>query len=196
MTTAFKPNPAGPDRIVLAGFMGSGKTTVGRRLAERLGWRFLDLDREIERRDGRSVPAIFAHAGENGGEPYFRKQESAVLAELLSERRVVLALGGGAPEDPGNRQLLERTPRTMVVYLHAPLETLLERCRTDAARPETTHRPLLVEADTRFRTRHPIYELMATHRVETATLDPEQTVAAILRAVENRVVESSEAEGS
>ncbi len=169
----------GLDRIVLAGFMGSGKTTVGARLAERLGWDFLDLDREIERRDGRSVPGIFAESGE----AHFRRLETAALAESLREPRTVLALGGGAPEIAANRLLLEQTPRAAVVYLYAPLATLLERCRKDAARPESVGRPLLVEAQGRFQARHPIYERMAAHRIETAALDQEQTVAAILRAL-------------
>jgi shikimate kinase len=171
-----------PGRIVLAGFMGSGKTTVGARLAERLGWRFLDLDREIERRDGRGVPDIFAESGE----AHFRRLETAALAELLREPRTVLALGGGAPEIPANRLLLEQTQHTAVVYLHAPLATLLERCGKDAARPELVGRPLLAEAEIRFQVRHPIYEGMAAYRIETATLDPEQTVAAILAALQSR----------
>ena len=81
------PKPDTLDRIVLTGFMGSGKSTAGAVLAERLGWRFLDLDHEIEARDGRSVPQIFAEHGE----PHFRHIESATLASLLGERRVVPA---------------------------------------------------------------------------------------------------------
>ena len=69
----------GVDRIVLTGFMGSGKTSVGRVLAERLGWRFLDLDAEIERRNGRTVPQVFAESGES----HFRHLETAALAGLL-----------------------------------------------------------------------------------------------------------------
>jgi hypothetical protein len=71
--------PAGIDRIVLTGFMGSGKTTAGRLLAQRLGWRLLDLDNEIERREGRSVPQIFAESGE----AHFRRAEAAALASVL-----------------------------------------------------------------------------------------------------------------
>ena len=75
-----------PRRLVcLTGFMGSGKSTIGPLLAERLGWRFLDLDVEIERRDGSTVARIFAE----NGEPHFRKLEAAALAELLGRRRVV-----------------------------------------------------------------------------------------------------------
>jgi shikimate kinase len=114
----------GVDRLVLAGFMGSGKTTIGALLAERLGWKFLDLDVEIERRAGRRVPQIFAESGE----AQFRRMEASALASVLGRRRLVLALGGGAPEELGNRLLLEQTPHTAVIYLAAPFATLVERC--------------------------------------------------------------------
>jgi shikimate kinase len=157
--------------------MGSGKTTTGGLLAQRLGWRFLDLDHEIERRDGRTVATIFAE----DGEAYFRRLETASLASLLGERNLVLALGGGAPDDLGNRLLLEQTPRTAVVYLSAPLEVMVERCRRD-----TTPRPLLDEADTLFVHRRHIYERIASHTVETSKIDAEGTVSAILAALESR----------
>ena len=169
----------GVDRIVLTGFMGSGKTSVGRILAERLGWRFLDLDAEIERRDGRTVPEIFAASGE----AHFRKQETAALAGLLGQRRVVVALGGGAPEELGNRLLMEQTPRTAVVYLAAPLETLLERCERDDARTGTAGRPLLAQAEQRFAERRHLYERIAGHQVETSARSVEEAADAILEAL-------------
>jgi shikimate kinase len=125
------------------------------------------------------VPGIFAESGE----AQFRRLESSALAATLGQRRVVLALGGGAPEELGNRLLLEQTPRTAVVYLCAPLETLVERCRGEATHPDATERPLLAQAEIRFRARHPIYERMARHRVETETLDIEQVVSAVLEAM-------------
>jgi len=171
--------PAGVDRIVLTGFMGSGKTTVGALLAERLGWKFLDLDREIERRDGRSVPQIFRESGE----AHFRRLETAALASLLGQRRLVLALGGGAPEELGNRLLLEQTPHTAVVYLSAPYATLLGRCTAQAADPEATARPVLADlaaAEARFHARRPHYERIASHSVETSRLEVEAAVEAVL----------------
>ena len=173
----------GVDRVVLTGFMGSGKTTVGRALAERLGWQFLDLDAEIERRDGRSVPQIFAASGERGGEAHFRKLETAALAALLGQRSVVVALGGGAPEELGNRLLLEQTPRTAVVYLEAPLETLLERCEQDDTRTGTAGRPLLAEAEQRFAARRHLYERISAHRIETASRSIEAAADAILESL-------------
>jgi shikimate kinase len=156
--------------------MGSGKSTVGALLAEQLGWRFLDLDTEIERREGRSVPAIFAESGE----AYFRRAESTALAGLLGQRRAVIALGGGAPEELGNRLLLEQTPRTAVVYLAAPFETLVERCRKQAG---ATERPVLADEATaaaRFARRRPHYERIAGHRLETAGESERETVERLL----------------
>lgn len=165
------------DRVVLTGFMGSGKSTLGPLLAERLGWRFVDLDSEIERRDGRTVASIFAESGE----PHFRKLESAALAALLGRRRIVLALGGGAPEGLGNRLLLEQTPRTAVVYLAAPFQALVDRC---LKQPGAAERPVLADlsaAERRFKARKRLYERIAGHTVETADLDAEQTADKVLK---------------
>jgi len=165
------------DRVVLTGFMGSGKSTLGPLLAERLGWRFLDLDSEIERRDSRTVARIFAESGE----PHFRKLESAALATLLGRRRLVLALGGGAPEELGNRLLLEQTPRTAVVYLAAPFQALVERC---LQQPDAAERPVLADlsaAERRFKARKRLYERIAGHTVETAELNAEQTADKVLK---------------
>jgi shikimate kinase len=174
------PVPAGVDRIVLTGFMGSGKTTVGRMLAEQVGWTFHDLDDEIERRTGMTVPQIFAEKGEE----MFRRQESAALASLLGQHRMVLALGGGAPELLGNRLLLEQTPHTAVVYLAAPLETLVARCGQQAQDSSATARPLLSEAAERFQRRHPIYERVAKHHVTTTEMEAPEVVSAILRTLQ------------
>src|SRR5580698_1936242 len=143
-------------RIVLTGFMGSGKSTIGPLLAAELGWNFVDLDAEIERRTGLSVPQIFAERGEAA----FRKEETAALVAALGHAHTVIALGGGAPETLANRLLLEQTPATAVVYLAAPFATLAARCIQQASDPRATHRPNFADpaaAEARFTTRHPIY---------------------------------------
>jgi len=176
------PKPETLDRIILTGFMGSGKTTAGTLLADRLGWRFLDLDHEIEARDGRTVPQIFAEHGE----AHFRHLESLTLASLLGLRRAVIALGGGAPEELGNRLLLEQTPHTAVVYLSANFDTLAARCATQAADPAATARPNLADlnlAERRFRLRRPHYERIAAHTIHTTDLSLDQTVDSILTAI-------------
>jgi shikimate kinase len=177
--------PAHLHRLVLTGFMGAGKTTVGRLLAARLGWDFLDLDAYIESRTGASVPSLFA----DHGELHFRQLESQALASALGRRNVVLALGGGTPEILTNRLLLEQTPATATVFLDAPFPTLFDRCMMQALSPGATlasaaqARPNLADpaaAEARFMARQPIYRRLAHHTIDTADLTTEETVAALL----------------
>jgi len=166
-------------RIVLTGFMGAGKSTVGRVLADRIGWNFLDLDDLIEDLAGISIPEIFATLGE----PHLRRLESRALARALARPHTVLALGGGAPETLGNRLLIEQTPGTIAVFLDAPFPVLFDRCLLQSLNPATTARPNLADtaaADLRFRLRHPLYRRLAHHVVETSTLTLADTVPAIL----------------
>jgi shikimate kinase len=156
--------------------MGSGKTTIGAMLAERLGWEFLDLDHEIERRTGETVPALFARYGE----AHFRHLESAALASVLGRRRTVIALGGGVPEELGNRLLLEQSPRTAVVYLSAPFEELLARC---LGQPNATERPNLADrelAAQRFARRQRHYERVSRFQVHTTGQSAAETLEAVL----------------
>src|SRR5438477_3380485 len=130
--------------ISLVGFMGAGKTGVGKVLAQRLGWRFLDLDDLVESREARSVADIFAASGETG----FRYAESQALKELLtakslSETSIVLALGGGAICQPDNQEVLERA-NSVIVFLSASAQELWQRCVTkQTLGTETRPRPLL-----------------------------------------------------
>jgi len=166
------------ERVVLTGFMGSGKSTVGALLAQQLGWEFLDLDAEIERRCGMPVAAIFAELGE----AHFRHHEASALAALLGRRHVVIALGGGAPEALGNRLLLEQTPATAVVFLHAPFAVLHERCMLQASSPEATVRPLFAsreQAEARYNARLRVYEQIATVRLDTSVSSADETAETI-----------------
>jgi shikimate kinase len=169
--------PLSADRIVLTGFMGAGKSTVGRLLAAELGWQFVDVDAEVEERYGSSIAQIFAEAGE----AEFRRRESAAIARALGRGQVVIALGGGAPEALTNRLLLEQTARTAVVFLDAPFGVLFDRC---VLQEGAAIRPLLMNAEAaaeRFRQRAPIYRRCAKHHVDTADQHPRQTVAALMR---------------
>ncbi len=121
----MNPSP----NLVLVGPMGAGKTSIGRRLAERFGLPFADADREIEAHTGASVATIFDCEGEDG----FRSRERAVLVELLSGTGRVIATGGGAVLDPGNRTLLR--DRGFVVHLHAGVAAQLARLARDRTRP-------------------------------------------------------------
>jgi shikimate kinase len=176
-------------RLVLTGFMGSGKTTVGRLLANRLGWRFVDLDDEIERADGRTVATIFAESGEQ----VFRQLETAALASILRASRVVLALGGGALETPDNRELLAASLQTLVLLLTAPFETLYDRCVRQNAETSASGlpvRPLLGDADTaaaRLARRDGVYRSAAGLILETHSQTPEETAQSVLRAIEGKL---------
>ncbi len=119
--------------LALVGFMGAGKTTVGKALAAHLGWRFADLDQLIEAREGRTVPQIFEQDGEAG----FRRLEREVLSTALEgdSRFLVLALGGGAFVSEGVRETI-RVHEVPAVWLDAPCDELFRRCeQPDVVRP-------------------------------------------------------------
>lgn len=124
------------ERIVLVGFMAAGKTTVGRVLARRLGWDFIDFDEVIERRTGMTVAEIFRSRGEAA----FREMEARLTDEFGGARGVVLAPGGGWITHP---ELLDAVgPGTLVVWLRISPEEAVRRAMADAV-----HRPLLAGAD-------------------------------------------------
>lgn len=162
-------------RIVLTGFMGSGKSTVGPLVAARLGWRFVDADEEIVARAGMPISEIFARQGE----PAFRRMERETIAGLAAQEGLVLALGGGAIEDGATRLLLLEGPGTVLVHLEVTLETTLARCcGTDDSRPVLADRANLAA---RYERRLPIYR--AAHvSIAADALGPEEVAEAVLRA--------------
>jgi shikimate kinase len=115
--------------IVLVGMMGAGKSSIGRRLAARLGIAFVDADTEIESAAGMSIPEIF----EKHGEPYFRSGEARVIARLLDGGPSVLATGGGAVMDPGTRELIGA--KGISVWLNADIDVLIKRTKRRSDRP-------------------------------------------------------------
>jgi shikimate kinase len=162
--------------IVLIGLMGAGKTTVGRRLAQRLGLSFVDADEEIETAAGMTVSEIF----ERFGEPYFRDGERRVIARLIDGTPKVIATGGGAFMNEQTRALI--LERATAVWLEADIETLVERVRRRATRP------LLKDRDPRevlrdlAKLRNPVYALAPIH-VRSQPSPHDATVKAILRAL-------------
>lgn len=164
-------------RIVLTGFMGSGKTTVGPIVAERLGWNFVDVDDVIAAEAGTTIPEIFRSEGETE----FRRRERTAIASVARREGLVLALGGGAIEDAETRMLLLSAAETLVVHLEVELETALERCRgTELLRPVFADQANLAS---RYERRLPLYR-MAHVSLIVDTLTPEQVADAIVRAAE------------
>jgi shikimate kinase len=163
--------------VSLVGMPGSGKTTVGRAVADRLGLRYVDSDRAIELRAGCSIAALF----EERGEAAFRQLESAVLRDLVSASGTLIATGGGAVLREENRELL-RT-RTQCVYLRASHDLLWRRLRRDR------RRPLLRVADPEARVREmhaeraPLYEDAATIVIDTMSLSFDRVVDAVVHRV-------------
>jgi shikimate kinase len=163
-------------RIVLTGFMGSGKSTVGPLLAERLAWPFLDADDVIVAETGMPIHEFF----ERHGEPAFRRQERETIARLLAKDSLVLALGGGAIETDETRELLLSHPGTLLVHLEATLETALARCRgTEATRPVLADAANL---KARYDLRLPLYRTSHVS-VVVDQLTPEEAADAIRRAL-------------
>lgn len=168
--------------VFLAGMMGSGKSTVGRLLAARTGSTFIDLDVRIERLSGRSVPTLFEQ-----GESHFRSIEAMALRTLLDEPglrggRVVVALGGGTPIQPGPRAWLAEAGSC--VYLRVGAEALLRRL----SRPEAVAaRPLLVRASLESRIRRLLSDRGSRYEALDFTVDaeaaPEQVVDRIIETL-------------
>jgi shikimate kinase len=167
------------DRVVLTGFMGAGKTTVGRLLAPLLGWSFLDVDALLQATTSLSISQIFALHREQG----FRALEAAEVSRALQQHQAVIALGGGALEAEETRTRIANDPATLLVYLEAPLHLSLARC---AGEPDAAIRPLLQDRpslEQRFLTRLPAYQaaerIIATDR-STAQEIAEQLATDVL----------------
>lgn len=157
-----------PTRIVLIGFMGAGKSTVGPRVAEALGWSFLDLDQELARRMGASIADVFRERGEG----VFRLEERRLAEETASLERHVLAAGGGAFAQPATRDALRNGAFT--VWLQCGLPAVLARVPPDGSRPLATDRETIAEL---FAQRE------SSYRQADCRVDAEQTPAKVARDV-------------
>jgi len=171
--------PASLQRIVFTGFMGAGKSTAGRALAQRIGWHFLDVDTLIEERHQSTIAELFSRHGEEA----FRRFESHAIASSLGQKRTVIALGGGAPEVLTNRLLLEQTPGTAIVFLDAGFPALFDRCMMQVG---ASVRPVLADpaaAESRFRHRLPYYRRIARFTVHTEGLTLDETLSQVMAEV-------------
>jgi shikimate kinase len=169
-----------PDRnVVLIGFMGSGKSSVGRELARRWGFRFLDTDSIIRNQLGKSISEIFSVFGE----PFFRDQEFATLTKLLHCHRSVIATGGGIVIQPRNANLLGKLGTT--IWLKADQATIFERVSRNKNRPllqtddpETTIARLLAE-------RAPLYESTADLIVDSSGLSHHEVAERVIAGLKS-----------
>lgn len=170
-------------RIFLIGARGTGKSTVGRLLAERLGWAFVDADEHLEARAAASIADIFR----NEGEAAFRVLEADVLAELAKRERHVIATGGGVVLREENR---EKLAEGFVVWLQATPEAAFARMQADpttaARRPNLTSTGGIEELRTVMAAREPFYRAVADFALDTANVSPDAAADAIRVAFAGR----------
>jgi shikimate kinase len=165
-----------PENIVLIGFMGCGKTTVGRELQQRLGYPLVDMDHVIEQRAGKPITAIFADHGETA----FRDMETALLRELNDPEapRRIISTGGGVVGREENRGLLKDLG--YVVWLHAPPAVILERTGKNRTRPLLNTEDPAERIQTLMEERRPLYQETAHLKLDTAGLCSDEVATGIL----------------
>lgn len=168
-----------PPSIILVGPMGAGKSTIGRLLAAKFGYSFLDSDHVIEEKTGADISWIFDVEGEAG----FREREAQVLASLMPMQKTVIATGGGIVIREDNRERLQKHP--MVIYLQASIEQLVARTAKDKKRPllqvENPREKILALVEER----EPYYRAVATYTIKTDGHSPKSTVNSIYHLLTN-----------
>lgn len=148
--------------IILIGYMGSGKSTVGRKAAKAVEYTFLDTDDLIEKEEGMTISKLF----EEKGEPYFREKETETIRRLMGEPKGnIIATGGGLPMKEGNAELLKELGT--VIYLKAETDTLLKRLSGDTTRPLLQNGELRNKIETMLAVRGPVYEATADVVLQT-----------------------------
>jgi shikimate kinase len=162
--------------IVLVGLMGAGKTSIGRRLAEKMGLTFVDADTEIEKAAGKSIPDIFAEHGE----AHFRDGERRVIARLLDNGKQVLATGGGAFMNEETRKAIKT--QALSVWLKADLDVLVKRVGKRGGRPLLENRDPAEVLQNLITLRYPVYA-EADITVESLDVQHGQMVSEVLRAL-------------
>ncbi|MEE3122034.1 MAG: shikimate kinase [SAR324 cluster bacterium] len=162
--------------ILLTGFMGAGKTTVGKKLAKRLGYFFIDTDREIEKEQGCSITEIFKY----GGEECFRDLETDILQKLQTKQNLVIATGGGMVLRNENRSLMQSLGTR--VYLKVELQELMRRLKKDKKRPLLQKSKPEEHILEMLQQRKSIYE-EAECIIDTTDLSPHQMVTEIIRKI-------------
>ena len=148
--------------IILIGYMGSGKSTVGRKAAKAVEYNFLDTDSLIEKEENMTISKLF----EEKGEPYFREKETEIIRRLITEPKGnIIATGGGLPMKEGNAELLKELGT--VIYLKSETDTLLKRLSGDTTRPLLQNGELREKIETMLDIRGPVYEATADVVLQT-----------------------------
>jgi shikimate kinase len=163
--------------IALYGFMGVGKSTVGKKLAEKLGYTFIDMDSEIEKQTGKTIKEIF----QINGEPRFRHLESEMIKDLTKKDRLVIACGGGAIANEDNAKRLKASSR--MVYLTASVNEIVSRTRGDGTRPLLNVTNPVEVASELYDKRRPIYSRYAEVEVDTTHKSIDVVVELILEKI-------------
>lgn len=178
-----------PDIIFLCGFMGAGKSTIGRKLAKELDCEFLDLDDRIEERTGQSIPEIFEQSGEGG----FRAEERRALLEVTQDFEGVVALGGGSLQ---NQHLLDHLKLNgLLVFIETPISVILDRISGDENRPllldksgnPKSREKLRKELEVIYEERSPLYEQAEIKVEDNGNRSPEELTEILLNKIENHV---------
>jgi shikimate kinase len=176
--------------VVLIGYRGCGKSYVGREVARRLGWPFVDTDERIEAAAGRCIRDIFAQQGE----AHFREMETRIIPQVTATRGQVIAVGGGAVLAASNRAKLRRAG--VCVWLTAPATELYRRLEADprsgTTRPALTTRGGLAEVRHLLAQRRPLYAGLADHVVPTRARSVAEVATAVLRAAAKHGVRPDE----
>jgi len=169
--------PGSVRNLVLVGFMGSGKSSVGREITRRWGFRFLDTDTIIRQKYRKSIPDIFA----SFGEPVFRDEENKALQDLQNSHRAVIATGGGIVLQPRNHPLLRSLG--VVVWLTASEEVIWERVSRNQNRPLLRTQDPRTTIRTLMSTRYPLYGSLADITVETSGLTHQEVADRAVAAI-------------
>jgi shikimate kinase len=169
--------PESVRNLVLVGFMGSGKSSVGREIARRWGFRFIDTDAAIRQKYGKSIPDIFA----SFGEPFFRDEENQTLHDLQKTDQAVIATGGGIVLQPRNHPLLRALG--VVVWLTASEEVIWERVSRNQNRPLLRTQNPRSTISHLMATRYPLYDSLANITVETSGLTHQEVADRAVAAI-------------
>jgi shikimate kinase len=172
----------GIERIVLTGFMGAGKSTVGLLLAGRTGWDFLDLDTHLETTTKTSARALFEALGEIG----FRQLESDLWASALQRSQAIIAPGGAVIDKTANQNILRESVGSFIVFLDAPFQLLIDRCLQQEQQGSATYRPLLHKTEiarARYEERRVLYANHAQRVIDVGDKAPELVAQEVWRVI-------------